>query len=273
MQRANVRFVLACGGNAGKEALETLGRHFPANFGGFLWDHSTGALPVAAAAFVALSEDDCPAGSQFLLCSGFGRILGRSVLERFEAGAYNAHPSLLPKYRGRHPIQWAIDQGETTMGVTVHRMTDKVDQGQIVAERSFQIGVEDAYWSIARKLSEIAAELLVDVAGKLVCGLPLFAYPASGLEERVWPRRTPADGQISWKSGSRRVIDRIRACAPKYPAYGMIGEDAVKFVGFKMGGTPGEVLVSTDEGCLIATGDGAVWLVPDRRLSVGTIVR
>lgn len=220
-----------------------------------------------------IAEDDCPAGCRFLLCSGFGRILGRKILDRFESGAFNAHPSLLPKFRGRHAIQWAIDQGETTMGVTVHRMTEKVDEGAIVAERSFQIGVDDAYPAIAQRLSEIASELLVDVAGKLICGLPLFAYPATGQGERVWPRRTPADSRISWHSGSKRVIDRVRASAPKYPAYGVIGEETVMFAGFKMSGTPGEVLVSTEDGCLVATSDGVVWLVPDRRLPVGTIVR
>ena len=106
------------------------------------------------------------------MSSGYGEIVKAPVLSRYARGAFNAHPSLLPSYRGRHAvIQWAIDEGERVLGVTIHRMSSVVDQGDLIMMRSCRFGPELCYSEISETLSRIASEMLVELIYRISAGI------------------------------------------------------------------------------------------------------
>jgi methionyl-tRNA formyltransferase len=100
----------------------------------------------------------------------FGQILGKEVLQLPANGALNVHPSLLPKYRGPSPCYWAIRRREQTSGVTVHRMNERIDAGDIVAQREIPIRRGETEHSLQRRLSPIGAELLLAAIGEIERG-------------------------------------------------------------------------------------------------------
>jgi methionyl-tRNA formyltransferase len=92
----------------------------------------------------------------------YRRLLGRGLLDLLRLGAINLHGSLLPKYRGRAPINWALLRGETVTGVTLHYMDEQADHGDIVAQRDVPIAIEDTALVLSRKLTTTARDLVGD---------------------------------------------------------------------------------------------------------------
>lgn len=266
------RVVLFGGGLAGRLAAERLVSGIPDAFSGMIWDHATG-LPPDLPGLTLITPEQAPHMADALLCSGYGGILPAELLDLFSAGSWNAHPSLLPAYRGRHAIQWAIAEGEACMGVTVHRMTSRVDDGDIVMveERSFP--VERRLDDIAAELAGLAADLLLRLARRLVMDQPLELRPAPS-KGPYWRRRTPDDGRIDWSLPTHLVLARVRAGNRDYPATTVApdGASVVAIVDYLASSVPGTVLLSTDRGCLVATVDGVVWLVPDVPLAEGDVL-
>ena len=123
-----MRIMLFGGGLAGHLAASRLASQCAEHLAGIVWDESTGDRPpLPAVPF--FHADDCRGVADTGFCSGYGGILGEELLRAFPGGCYNAHPSLLPKYRGRHAIQWAIASGERELGVSIHTMTPAIDRG------------------------------------------------------------------------------------------------------------------------------------------------
>ncbi|MEM6867672.1 MAG: methionyl-tRNA formyltransferase, partial [Cyanobacteria bacterium P01_C01_bin.121] len=97
----------------------------------------------------------------------YGQILSQAILDMPRFGCVNAHGSILPEYRGAAPIQWCIHDGATTTGVTTMLMDAGMDTGPMLVEETISIGLEDNAWDIAKKLSELSADLLVTTLQKL----------------------------------------------------------------------------------------------------------
>jgi methionyl-tRNA formyltransferase len=269
-----MRFIFFGGGDAGRVAALALMQAFPEEFAGIVWDEAGGPRPEIEAPNWYREDDGFEGSSAALLCSGYGKILRSDVLARFSLGAFNAHPSLLPAFRGRHAIHWAISSGETIFGVTVHRMTAEIDCGEYVMMRCCRIGLSVDSPEIVMTLARMAAGMLVELMEKLIRSQALEPLPVDFRAERYFRRRTPHDGQIDWKKSSYEVISRVRAGALNYPAFAIAPDGStIGFTGKLIGNIPGEVLLTTLEGCLIATGDGVVWLVPDRPVRTGDVLR
>lgn len=143
-------------------------------------------------------------------------MLKPAVLEVPKRGGYNMHGSLLPKYRGRVPVNWAVIKGETETGSTLHRMVEKPDAGEIVAQQAVPILPDDTAGDVFYKVTMAAEIALHGVLPQLLAGTAPHVMPdlkAGG----YFGGRKPEDGRIDWNLPAANVHNLIRAVAPPYP--------------------------------------------------------
>lgn len=131
-------------------------------------------------------------------------------------GAYNMHGSLLPKYRGRVPVNWAILHGETETGATLHEMAAKPDAGAIIAQTSVPILPDDTAYEVFGKLTVAAEQTLWNVLPDIVAGRPP-KLPNDLSVGSYFGGRKPEDGRIDWNRPAQAVYNLHRAVAPPYP--------------------------------------------------------
>jgi methionyl-tRNA formyltransferase len=190
-----------------------------------------------------------------------GRILGLAPL-----GAFNMHGSLLPRYRGRAPINWAVLNGEPRIGMTLHRMVKAPDAGAIVDQDGVDIGPRDTAEQAFRKVLPCARRVLSRQIDALLAGTAVET-PQDDSKATYFGGRKPEDGRIDWTRRSREIFNLVRAVTDPYPgAFSDIGasrlmvwwaeEDSPAARGRT--GSPGEVLSASP--LVVATGDGALEL-------------
>ncbi len=128
----------------------------------------------------------------------------------------NVHSSLLPAYRGRAPVNWAILNGETELGATLHVIDAGVDSGEVVFQERFTLRAGEDVADALRRLNGCYERLMSRaVAGLANGGLPRRALDVDG--SPLWPRRTAEDGRIDWTQPAEAVARLVRAVAPPYP--------------------------------------------------------
>lgn len=152
----------------------------------------------------------------FVFSFYYRRMLPSAVLRQARVAALNVHGSLLPKYRGRAPINWAILNGETVTGATLHYMTEKPDAGDIVAQRAFPIFPDDIAVDVFRNVCAAAESMIYDTMPQLEDGTAT-RIPQRAAEASYFGRRTPEDGRIDWSRDSTSIHNLVRAVAPPYP--------------------------------------------------------
>ena len=188
-------------------------------------------------------------------------LLNDSILSCAKLGAFNLHGSLLPKYRGRAPLNWVLVNGETETGVTLHRMVKRADAGDIVAQQRVAIDEQDNALTLHRKLVACATEVLNGALPAVKRG-DIVTTPQNESEATVVGRRTPEDGRIKWEAPAQTVNNLVRAVTYPWPgAFAFAG--TVKFVVWKSRvhnvdhhAKPGTVL--SVEPFLVACGEGAL---------------
>ncbi len=131
-------------------------------------------------------------------------------------GALNLHGSLVPKYRGRAPVHWAILNGETETGASLHTMVEKPDAGALVDQAAVPIGANDDALAVSMRVAAAAETLIGRALPKLVAGTQT-AHPLALQAGSYFGRRTPEDGRIDWRRGAKAVHDLVRAVAPPFP--------------------------------------------------------
>ena len=192
------------------------------------------------------------------------RRLSARVLAAARLGAIGVHPSLLPRHRGPNPFFAAIDAGDARTGVTVHRLTPEYDEGDVIAQESFDLDDRNA-WQLARALDRPSLRVLRRTVQSLARGETL---PAAEQDEALatWaPEPSGALLTVDWSWPTSRVLRRIRALAP-VPGLALEIRGAELFVTdaeaaseFPLTLHPGEAAV-TPAGVVIRTGDGAISL-------------
>ncbi len=152
----------------------------------------------------------------FLFSFYYRRMLPAQLLALPARGAYNMHGSLLPKYRGRAPVNWAVLHGERETGATLHAMTVKPDAGAIVARSAVPILPDDTAREVFAKVT-VAAEIALDgVLPALIAGTAPARPQVPGSGSYFGGRR-PEDGTIDWQADAATIHNLVRAVAPPYP--------------------------------------------------------
>jgi methionyl-tRNA formyltransferase len=196
----------------------------------------------------------------------YRNMIGMKVLGIAPLGAFNMHGSLLPKYRGRAPINWAVLHGEPRIGMTLHRMVKAPDAGNIVDQEGVDIGPRDTAEQAFRKVLPCARRVLSRQIDALLSG-NAPEVPQVESEATYFGGRKPEDGRIDWSRDSRDVFNLVRAVTDPYPgAFTDVGgsrlmvwwaEDARAARG-ELRPAPGEILSLSP--LVVATGDGALEL-------------
>ena len=153
---------------------------------------------------------------EFLFSFYFRRMLAAPLLATATRGALNMHGSLLPHYRGRAPINWAIIHGESRTGASLHYMIEKPDAGDLVDQEAVAIGVDDTALDVSIKVAAAAATVLRRSLPGLIDGsAPRFAQDLK--LGSYFAGRTPADGRIDFSRSAWEIHNLIRALAPPFP--------------------------------------------------------
>jgi len=143
-------------------------------------------------------------------------MIPEEILACTKISALNMHGSLLPKYRGRAPVNWAILHGETETGATLHIMEAKPDAGDIVGQAAVNIGPDETATDVFGKVSQAAVSVITKVLPSLIQGI-VPRVPNNLQNGSYFGGRKPADGQIDWNQRVKQVHDLVRAVAPPYP--------------------------------------------------------
>ena len=159
--------------------------------------------------------------------TAYGRILPKAVLEAPRLGCVNVHASILPRWRGAAPIQWAIAHGDGETGVTLMQMDEGMDTGPILAIRSIPIERDDDASTLGDRLSELGGDLLREKLPEYVSG-SLSPTPQDDRGATVAPLLKKEDGQIDWDRTAHQVHDHIRGMVPWPGAYSDLGDRRIK---------------------------------------------
>jgi methionyl-tRNA formyltransferase len=152
----------------------------------------------------------------FLFSFYYRNMLQQAMLDTAAHGALNMHGSLLPKYRGRVPINWAVIRGESETGATLHYMTAKPDAGDIVGQQAVSILPDETAADVFRKVTQAAADVLDRHLPALIAGnAPRIKQNLA--EGGYFGGRKPADGRINWQLNAREIHNLVRGVAPPYP--------------------------------------------------------
>jgi methionyl-tRNA formyltransferase len=196
------------------------------------WFRSVGAIAEGAGIPVfrskgakapGLLEAVRDARPEFIFSFYYRRLIPAAILELAPRGAYNLHGSLLPAFRGRAPVNWAILLGAEETGVTLHVMDAEVDHGGIVAQRRVPIARRETALTLSRKLVEAGRALLVETIPALARGGTAIT-PQDHARATVFGGRRPEDGRIDWSRGAVEIDRLVRAVADPWPgAFGYLG--------------------------------------------------
>lgn len=202
-----------------------------------------------------------------LIVADYGQILSPDTLAVAPLGGVNLHGSLLPKYRGAAPINWAIYNGDQQTGVTVIHMTPQIDAGPCLAQAATDIDPEENAVELERRLADLGAPLIVRTIDDLQLGHTVSIPQDRALTTRA-PRLKKTDGQIDWRREAAAIKNQIRALEPwpktftywqRPPAEPMrwiVGN--VTVLPAPATSSPGAVLTAAGKQLIVATGDGAL---------------
>jgi methionyl-tRNA formyltransferase len=193
--------------------------------------------------------------------AAYGQILPKSLLEIPRYGAVNVHASLLPKYRGAAPIAWAILKGERVTGVTIMRMDEGMDTGDVLSQREIPMEDEETAETLHDKLASLGAPLLLETVSRMKRG---EVTPIRQDSSRVTyaPPLKKEDGRIDWRREAIEIDRQVRAFSPWPGAYTLVEEQFLKIYrgevrGEKTGGNAGKVLWVGMDFIEVGTGGGS----------------
>ena len=167
----------------------------------------------SASGSIARLRDAAP---DLLLSFYYRRVLPEPMLAVPRLGAFNMHGSLLPKYRGRAPVNWAVLKGETRTGATLHRMTPRADAGPIVDQEAVEIGPDDTALEVQRRVTAAAVAVLARRVAEIAAGTAREVPQDESAATRFGKRR-PEDGHIDWSRAAKEVHDLVRAVTHPFP--------------------------------------------------------
>jgi methionyl-tRNA formyltransferase len=196
--------------------------------------------------------------------AAFGQILPREILELPPKGCVNVHPSLLPKYRGAAPINWAIIRGETKTGVTIMLMDEGMDTGDILMQEETPVAPGETYGELHDRLAGMGADLLFKSIEMIVTDTITRTLQDPCLATYA-PRLKKEDGHIRWDSEVHHIVNLIRGLSPAPGAYSLFRGKMLKIFSATeeetlMTDMPGTLSRETEKGLPVAAKNGYVYL-------------
>ncbi|MFT5534979.1 MAG: methionyl-tRNA formyltransferase [Burkholderiaceae bacterium] len=179
-------------------------------------EHGIAVITPEDPASPALLEQVRAIAPDFIFSFYYRHMLPVPLLALARKGAFNMHGSLLPKYRGRVPINWAVLHGEQNTGATLHEMAEKPDAGAIIAQTSVPILPDDTAYDVFGKVVVAAEKTLWDVLPDMLAGR-IPRLPNDITQGSYFGGRKPEDGRIDWQQPAQQVYNLHRAVAPPYP--------------------------------------------------------
>lgn len=222
-------------------------------------------------------------GADIFVVVAYGRILPQRLLELPRLGCVNVHASLLPKYRGAAPIQWAVLEGEKEIGVTTMYLDREMDTGDMIDRASLQAGEYESFGSVYKRLMPLGAQLIVKTLDDIENGRAR-AVPQNSALATYAPPITKEMCRIDWSRSPRRIADQIRALDPKPGAAAVFGQEVYKLFSPRLTEkrtdmADGSIVSRGDAGLEIACGGGHTLLIGElqapggRRMSAADYLR
>ena len=198
---------------------------------------------------------------EIIVVVAYGRILPAQILRLPSHGCINVHASLLPKYRGAAPIQWAIINGEKKTGITTMLMDEGLDTGNILLQEETEISSDDNAETLGNKLAEIGASLLIRTIKGIRSGY-IKPIPQKGTPGYAPPLKKE-DGRLNWSKTATEIFNFVRGMYPWPCAYCYLNKERIKITRVKMlegSGIPRRV-EKTGEELIVGTGEGLISII------------
>lgn len=201
----------------------------------------------------------------FIVVAAYGQILKKELLEIPKYNIINIHASLLPKYRGASPINWAIVNGDEKTGITIMEVVEGLDSGDMILKEEIKIEEDDDASIIHDKLSEIGGGLVVKAMRSLADGTATLVPQDDDLSCYA-PKLSREDGEIDWSKTALEIRNQVRGFKPWPSAFTKYKDDRmtihwVEIVEEDYPGEIGEIVRVTDDGIYVKTGEGIVNIV------------
>jgi methionyl-tRNA formyltransferase len=185
----------------------------------------------------------------------YGLKLPPSFLSAPKLGCLNLHPSLLPKYRGAAPINWSLINGEERTGITVIRMNDRMDAGDIVLQDGVEIRPGENAGSLESRLAELGSGLMLRALADVASGRAGAASQDESLATAA-PKLGPEDCRIDWRRSGRDIVNLVRGLTPKPGAYAMFRGKRLEVAGAREAGPDGAEAAGAGPGNLVGVDPG-----------------
>lgn len=199
---------------------------------------------------------------ELIVVAAYGRILPDDILALPPKGCINVHSSLLPKYRGAAPINWAVVNGDKETGVTIMHMATELDAGDIIDQVKTSIDPDENVEAVHDRLAQLGGELLVKVVADIAAGTAKRT-PQDHSQATLAPMLSRALSPIDWSRSAKEIHNQVRGLTP-WPATStdILGDTikvfAVEEPGIETKKTPGTVIAASKAGIDVACGDGKV---------------
>lgn len=198
----------------------------------------------------------------FVVVAAYGQILGKEILDIPKYGCINVHASLLPKYRGAAPINWAIINGEKETGITIMEMEEGLDSGDMINKSSIEILDYDDYISLHDKLADEGADLLVETISLMV-EKKVKANPQNHSESTYAPMIYKSDGKINWNKTSLDIYNQVRGMTPWPGTYTKYNDEVLKIHHVELApkfadGEAGKIVKVSADGVYVNTADSSI---------------
>ena len=195
-----------------------------------------------------------------IVVAAYGRILHKPILQLPPMGCVNVHGSLLPKYRGAAPVQWAVINGETETGITTMLMDEGMDTGAMLLQEKLEIIPDDTAGTLAPRLAALGGRLLIKTLTQLKAGT-LVPTKQDDQQATMAPLLKKEDGLVDWTMSAMSLTNRVRGLSPWPGAYTFLGVERwniwkAVLQGTAITDTPGTIVAVTKQSIVVATGDG-----------------
>jgi methionyl-tRNA formyltransferase len=208
-------------------------------------------------------------GIELLVCFAYPNILKNEEINLFSKGCINYH-SGLPKYRGRHPLNWMIIDGISKIPNAIHFIDEGIDTGDIIIKRDIIRNREDDYYSLLSKQTILSQELMLEAICMIESG-EVIREPQFKSDLGYTRKRTPEDSMLDWRKTSSEIHNFVSALVDPMPnAFSKINGKKIEIQKSYIGNSYGIVLGSVADGrYVISTGDGVVLVDANLKLQVG----